>query len=238
MLRESRKEIMTKHHTVKDLPNTERPYEKCFLKGAEYLSDAELLAVILRTGTNGVKSVELAQQILERHEGGLLNLYSLSKEDFMKISGVGKVKAIQLKCVAELCKRINMLSFKEQVELQDAKSVSAYYMEQMRHETKEILMVSLFTNQGRLITEEIVSIGTIDSTVVSPREIFYTAINYNAAYMILLHNHPSGDPSPSEADRQVTKKLICCGQYMNIQLADHIIIGDKRYYSFRENGQI
>lgn len=227
---------MREHNTVKELPDTERPYEKCYEKGAEYLSDAELLAVILRTGTNGIRSVELAQNILNRQESGLLNLYDLSKEELMDIPGIGKVKAIQLKCIAELAKRMSRLSLKEKVTLKDAKTVAEYYMEQMRHETKEILMVSLFTNKGRLITEEVISVGTISSSVVSPREIFYTAIIHNAAYLIMLHNHPSGDPTPSANDRKVTRRMNECGQYMNIRLADHIIIGDNSYYSFRENG--
>lgn len=227
---------MREHNTVKELPDTERPYEKCYEKGAEYLSDAELLAVILRTGTNGIRSVELAQNILNRQESGLLNLYNLSKEELMDIPGIGKVKAIQLKCIAELSKRMSRLSLKEKVTLKDAKTVAEYYMEQMRHETKEILLVSLFTSKGRLITEEVISVGTISSSVVSPREIFYAAIIHNAAYLIMLHNHPSGDPTPSANDRKVTRRMNECGQYMNIRLADHIIIGDNSYYSFRENG--
>ena len=110
--------------------------------------------------------------------------------------------------------------------------------DRLRHETKEVLLVSLFTGKGRLITEQVVSVGSINSSVVSPREIFYTAIIHNAAYLILLHNHPSGDPTPSEQDFKVTEHLKICGKYMDIQLADHIIIGDNQYYSFRENGRL
>lgn len=227
---------MKTHETVKELPDTERPYEKCLEKGAGYLSDAELLAVILRTGTNGMRSTELAQNILNVQKGGLLNLCSLSLEELMRLPGIGKVKAIQLKCIAELAKRISRLSHKEGVVLASADTVAAYYMEQLRHESREILMVSLFSNRGRLIADEVISIGTINSSVVSPREVFYKAIIHNAAYLILLHNHPSGDPSPSENDRKVTMHISECGQYMGIRLADHIIIGDNSYYSFRENG--
>lgn len=226
------------HETVKELPDTERPYEKCYEKGAEYLSDAELIAVILRTGTNGIRSVELAQNILSRKKKGLLNLFDLSMKELMEIPGIGKVKAIQLKCIAELTKRISRLTAREGVTLDNPASVAEYYMEQMRHETREILIISLFTNKGKLIGDEVVSMGSISSSVVSPREIFYKAIIHNAAYLILLHNHPSGDPSPSENDRLVTEHLQICGEYMNIHLADHIIIGDKKYYSFRENGLI
>lgn len=229
---------MQEHNTVKELPDTERPYEKCYERGAGYLSDAELLAVILRTGTNGIRSVELAQNILNRQDRGLLNLYDLSKEELMEIPGVGKVKAIQLKCIAELAKRMSRLSLQKTVTMKDAGSVADYYMEQMRHETKEILLISLFTNKGRLITEEVISVGTLNSSVVSPREVFYAAIIHNAAYLIMLHNHPSGDPSPSANDRRVTERMARCGEYMNIRLADHIIIGDNSYYSFRENGLI
>lgn len=229
---------MKKHTTVKELPDTEQPYEKCFARGAEYLSDAELLAVILRTGTNGIRSIELAQNILKSHEKGLLGLYDLSQEELLQIPGIGKVKAVQLKCIAELSRRISRLSLREGVTLNCAESVANYYMEQLRHEPKEILMVSLFTGKGRLITDKVVSVGNLSSSVVSPREIFYTAIIHNAAYLILLHNHPSGDPSPSAQDAGITEHLQVCGQYMNIQLADHIIIGDNSYYSFRENGRL
>lgn len=226
---------MKVHGTVKELPNTERPYEKCYEKGAEYLTDAELLAVILRTGTNGIRSVELAQNILNRQKNGLLNLFQLSKEELMELPGIGKVKAIQLKCIAELTKRMSRLSSRERVTLDKPASVADYYMEQLRHETREVLMVSLFTNKGALISDEVISMGTINHSIISPREIFYKAIIHNAAYLILLHNHPSGDPSPSENDRLVTEHLRTCGEYMNIHLADHIIIGDNKYYSFREN---
>ena len=120
---------MRKHHTVKELPDTERPYEKCFEKGAAYLSDAELLAVILRTGAAGIQSVDLASELLEYRNGGLLNLYAMSKEEMMKLDGIGKVKAIQLKCIAELSKRISRLNARESVTLDSAKSVADYYME-------------------------------------------------------------------------------------------------------------
>lgn len=229
---------MRKHHTVKELPDTERPYEKCFEKGAAYLSDAELLAVILRTGAAGIQSVDLASELLEYHRGGLLNLYAMSKEEMMKLDGIGKVKAIQLKCIAELSKRISRLNARESVTLDSAKSVADYYMEQMCHEPQEHLVVSLFSNSGRLIAEQTVSVGTLSSSYVSPREIFYAAINHNAAYIILLHNHPSGDSQPSSSDIQITRRLRECGELMNIPIADHIIIGEHCYYSFRENGQI
>lgn len=229
---------MKKHHTVKELPDTERPYEKCFEKGAEYLSDAELLAVILRTGAVGIQSLDLAKELLGYQDRGLLNLYSMSKEEMMKFEGIGKVKAIQLKCIAELSKRISCQNARKSITLDNAKSVADYYMEQMCHEPKEKLIVSLFSNSGKLITEQTVSVGTIDSSYVSPREIFYAAINHNAAYIILLHNHPSGDSRPSTSDIQITRRLQSCGELMNIPIADHIIIGEHCYYSFRENGQL
>lgn len=169
---------------------------------------------------------------------GFLGLYDLSKEELLQIPGIGKVKAdtVKMYCRTEQADQPSFLTGGGNLEC--AESVANYYMEQLRHETKEVLLVSLFTGKGRLITEQVVSVGSINSSVVSPREIFYTAIIHNAAYLILLHNHPSGDPTPSEQDFKVTEHLKICGKYMDIQLADHIIIGDNQYYSFRENGRL
>lgn len=221
--------------TVKELPDTERPYEKCMHKGAEYLSDAELIAVILRTGTNGTQSIQLAQEIISPNQKGLQNLYDLNLQELMKIKGVGPVKAVQLKCIAELSKRISCMQTKDQIIMTDACSVAGYYMERMRHEPTEVIMVSYFTGKGQLLADKKIAIGSLDSSIVSPREVFREAIVQNAAYFILLHNHPSGDPIPSQNDRDVTHTLMECGKYMSIYLADHIVIGDNRYYSFREN---
>lgn len=221
-----------------ELPVSERPYEKCMEHGPECLSDAELLAVILRTGSSGQNAVQLAEQILNRGNGDLLALYALTMEQLMQLPGIGQVKAIQLKCIAELSKRIAKTKRREAVTLSDARSVAAYYMETLRHEPHEHLVLCMFDGKCRLIQECVLTIGTANASLVSPREIFVEALTHRALHIILVHNHPSGNPTPSRQDIQVTRQIREGGALIGITLADHIIIGDKRYYSFKEQGMI
>lgn len=220
--------------TSKQLPESERPYEKCLAKGAEFLSDAELLAVIIRTGTSGHTSVEVAKQILEAKSGSLLAVHQMSLAELRQIPGIGKVKAIQLKCVAELSKRIAMSSRVHDVVLQSARSVASYYMERLRHEEREHVLLCMFDTRCRLIRDTVISVGTATASLVSPREIFLKALEYHAVHIILVHNHPSGDIQPSRQDIQITRQLLEGGRILGIALSDHIIIGDNQYFSFRE----
>lgn len=220
--------------TSKQLPESERPYEKCLARGAEFLSDAELLAVIIRTGTNGNTAVEVAKQILEAKSGNLLVVHEMSLMELQQIPGIGKVKAIQLKCVAELSKRIAMSSRAHDVVLQNARSVAYYYMERLRHEEREHVLLCMFDSKCRLIQDTVVSVGTVNASLVSPREIFLKALEYHAVHIILVHNHPSGDILPSRQDIQITRQLLEGGRILGIALSDHIIIGDNQYFSFRE----
>lgn len=229
---------MTQHITTRELPVSERPYEKCLLKGPEALSDAELLAVILKSGSPGMNVVALAQRILQADGKNLLNLYHMSVEELMHFPGIGKVKAIQLKCVAELSKRIARTDRGERVCLSDAASVAAYYMERLRHEPQEQLLVSMFDSKCHLIGDTVIATGSVSAVIGSPREIFLRLFEKKAVFFILLHNHPSGDPMPSREDLSLTQRLKACGELMEVELSDHIIIGDNRYYSFRENKQI
>ncbi len=225
---------MNQHLTVKELPDSEKPYEKCLQYGAECLSDAELLAVIIRTGTAGKKSIEVAQDILNRNQRNLLNLYHLSMKDFMEIPGIGTVKAIQLKCLAEITKRMTKATRIREVSLNNASSVALYYMEELRHENREKLMLCMFDSQSVLLGDEMISVGTVNASLVSPREIFIRALMRQAVHIILLHNHPSGVPLPSTQDKLVTRKIQECGEMLGIHLSDHIIIGDNQYFSFKE----
>ena len=213
------------HHftTVKELPDSEKPYEKFLISGVESLSDAELIAVIIRSGTRGTRSVEVAQELLRQDGHDLLNLYTLSVQDMQKIPGIGQVKAIQLKCIAELSKRMAKTRYKERICLGDPGSIASYYMEDMRHESRERTMVLLFDAKCRLLEKVMMSVGSATAALVSPREIFLAALDKSAIQIVLMHNHPSGDPSPSAEDDAVTKRV-----------ADHIIIGDRTYYSYRE----
>lgn len=227
---------MNQHLTIKDLPDSEKPYEKFLNYGPESLSDAELLAVIIKSGTNGLKSVEVAQNFLNQKNHNLMNLYDVSYEEMLHMKGIGKVKAIQLKCIAELSNRITATKYIQRVSLRDARSIAAYFMEKLRHETQEHLVLCMFDSKCRLIADEVISKGSVTSSIVPPREIFIMALQKHAVHIVLLHNHPSGVSAPSREDDEVTRRIAECGQMIGIPLSDHIIIGDHNYYSYRESG--
>lgn len=227
---------MLKHLTVKELPDSERPYEKCLEYGPEYLSDAELLAVFIRTGTKGVTSVELAQQFLAGGCGNLLNLYDYSHKSLMQFPGIGKVKAIQLKCIAEISKRIAKTVRIRDMSFDRPQAVAGFYMERLRHEKKEHFIVCMLDGKCRYLGDRVLTIGSVNASLASPREIFIQALQAQAVSVIILHNHPSGNPMPSREDRRVTECIAECGRMLEIALSDHIIIGDNNYYSFREKG--
>lgn len=229
---------MKEHITMRELPDSERPYEKFIESGPMALSDAELLAVILRSGTCGRKAIEVAQDFLRIGMGNLLNLYEISCEDMQKIPGIGQVRAIQLKCIAELSRRIAQTKYKKQIQLNHANSIADYYMEQLRHEKQELLILCMFDTKCRLIDDAILSKGSATSAFVEPREIFRTALQAGAVHIVLLHNHPSGVADPSGNDDAVTLRLAECGQLLGIPVSDHIIIGDHVYYSYREHKRI
>lgn len=229
---------MTDHVTAKELPASERPYEKCLLAGPQALSDAELLAVILKSGSSKMNVVQLAQHILQSGENNLLNLYQMSLEEFMHFPGIGEVKAIQLKCIGEISRRIAQTDRRERVSLTNAQSVAAYYMERLRHESTEQLLVSMFDSKCHLISDSIVATGSVRAVLSSPREIFLHVFEKKAVSFILLHNHPSGNPSPSKEDILMTQRIQCGSELLDVDFSDHIIIGDNKYYSFRENKQI
>lgn len=227
---------MNLHITMKEMPESEQPREKFSRYGAQALSDAELLAVILRNGTRDMTAIQLAQALLAQRDQNLLNLIHMNLEDMRRLPGIGPVKAAQLKCIAELAARIARTDRSRHVCLNEPASVASYYMESLRHETKEKLLLSMFDAKSNLLGDEVVSVGTVNYSLVSPREIFIKALECHAVHIVLLHNHPSGDPTPSEADIMVTQRVMESGSILGIALADHIIIGDNRYISFRENG--
>ena len=226
---------------MKDLPSVDRPYEKCLCFGPGVLSDAELLAVIIRTGSRDHSSLDLAGKLLALGSpgDGLLGLLHHSLNDFMKIKGVGKVKGIQLLCIGELSRRIwkkqtgiNRISFEHPSQISD------YYMEDMRHlEQEEIRVMFLNTKQG-LIKDLLISRGTVNASVMTPREILIEALRCCAVSMVLVHNHPSGDVTPSPEDKELTKRLAMLGGMMQLCLTDHIIVGDSDFFSFRQAGLI
>lgn len=223
---------------MNELPVHERPYEKCTRLGPQALQDAELLAVILRTGTKGKSALQLAAEILRAKNGGLLSLYHMSLKELTSIPGVGKVKAVQLKCIGELSKRIARTEAKNQLVFDQPSTIASYFMENLRHEEQEKIYLLMLDKKNHLLGEKCMSVGTVDTSVLSPREILIEALRVQAVNLILLHNHPSGDPTPSSSDLHLTEWVREAADLVGLHLIDHIVIGDHRYVSFRQAGYL
>lgn len=216
----------------------ELPYDKFTHYGPECLTDAELLAIILRTGTKNRNPLEIGRDIINLSGGkwGLIGLHHYSIDDLRQVEGIGQVKAIQLLCIAEIAKRISVEKVQHKLVFLNPDSVAGYYMEDMRHKEQEEFRLVLLDSKNRLIEDKVLSTGTINATVVSPREIFIYAMKGNAANIMMLHNHPSGDPNPSKQDELITMKIKEVSELIDIPLIDHIIIGDNQFFSFKQNG--
>ena len=235
---------MHNNKTIKNLPASERPYEKFLSLGASGLSDADLLAIIIKTGTRDKTVIDIAQDILSGRHGNLLNLYEMSYEELLSIPGIGQIKAIQLKAIAELSLRIAKTKKVQSIRMNNPQTIADYYMEQMRHLTNEVVICAYFDVKSRFLGDKFISKGSLSSSVVDvgstmapvhPREVFCQAVKKSAAAVIFVHNHPSGDCTPSRNDIAVTDRLIEGSGIFSIELCDHIIIGDNEYYSFYEN---
>lgn len=218
---------------MKDIPDAERPYERCLRYGAKSLTDAELLAVIIRTGNSKENSTELAERILNLVPGrqGLKGLLSLTDRQLKSLHGVGPVKTVQILCLAELSGRIWKAKAAEKLDFSEPSTIADYYMEELRHRPTECVMVIFLDSKKRFLGDAIVSTGGLDETFMHPREVFRLALKYNAASIVLLHNHPSGDTSPSIADIVATKRICQAGKLLGISLNDHLIIGDGTFLS-------
>ena len=220
---------------LRNLPTMEQPYEKCLENGPESLSDAELLAVILRCGARGKTSLELAREILSLpgKEEGLLGLYHCTRQELLQIRGV---KAIQLQCIGELSKRMAAAGARKGLCFHDPASIADYYMERLRHEDQEVLLCMMLDTKNQLLGEKEITRGTVNATMISPRELFLAALQFRAVPILLVHNHPSGIPEPSGDDITVTRQIRRAGEMLGITLLDHIIIGDHCYTSMLEQG--
>ncbi len=217
--------------------NRELPYERFLEFGPEHLTEAELLAIILRTGTKSKPALALAEEVLglsKYPKEGLLGLYDVSLEELQGIPGIGQVKAVKLKCLTELCVRMSQAKAKEGLILNNSKQVADYVMERLRHRTTESVYLISVDAKGQIMDERKLSDGSVRMALISPREVFLEALKVGAVNIILIHNHPSGDPTPSSSDREITARLKEAGEWMDIPLLDHIIIGDNDYYSFKE----
>lgn len=229
-----------KHLTVKELPISERPYEKFEKYGVESLSNAELLAVIIKSGSKGEQSITVASRVLNLSEQykGLIGLNYLSLEDLMTVRGIGRVKAIQLLCVTELSKRMAQEKHSDKEVLSSPNVIADYYMQNMRYLDCEQVILLLLDTKCHKIRDMVLSKGTVNASIVEPREVFVKALRYQAVNIVLLHNHPSKDTTPSQADRALTRRLVETGEIVGIPVLDHIIIGDNTYFSFREHGML
>lgn len=226
--------------TMREMPVSERPYEKCERYGAECLSDSELLAVILRTGSSGERSTSLAKKLLLSLPGKCINgLFQSSLEQLQEIKGIGRVKAIQLLCLAEITKRMLRNHTAEEVLIcEEPSEIATYYMPYMRFLETEQVRLLVLDGKNAVVSDKVISNGSFNAALASPREVYYYALKHKAVSVILLHNHPSGDPSPSREDMVLTRRIVQAGELIGIPLLDHIVIGDNRYVSFKESGYL
>jgi len=220
---------------ITDWPVNERPREKLLLRGAQVLSDAELLAIFLRTGVNGRSAVDLARDLLIEH-GSLRALFECSQDRFTQSMGLGNAKYAQLQAVLEMARRHLHESLKKKSVVNSPDSTRDFLTSRMRGYQREVFACLFLDNRHQIIEYEELFQGTIDSTAVYPREVVKTALFHNAAAVIFAHNHPSGVNEPSDADKQITRKLKEALHLVDIRVLDHVIVGEGQAFSFAENG--
>lgn len=220
---------------IRDLPLEERPREKLKTLGPGALTNAELLAILIRTGNKNESAVQLATRILTRG-GGLRNLPDLSLEDLQENRGIGPDKAVTIKAALELGCRLATAPREASGSITNPRQAADLFMEELRYKKKEYFKILLLNTKNHIISREEISVGSLSASIVHPREIFNIPLRKSASSVILFHNHPSGDPSPSQEDLEVTRRLVEAGTILGIAVRDHIIIGDGCFFSFREKG--
>ncbi|ALS23246.1 MULTISPECIES: RadC family protein [Paenibacillus] len=223
------------NYTLRDVPNEERPRERMIQYGAQALSNAELLAILLRTGTFQESAVHVAHRLL-KESGGLRSLTDMSIEQFTQIKGIGAAKALQIQAGIELGRRLARSAMNETVTIRSPQDVASLLMEDMRYLQKEHFVCLFLNTKNHVIGQETVSMGSLNASIVHPREVFRAAIKRSSASIVCAHNHPSGDPTPSPEDVQITKRLVQAGDIVGIDVLDHIVIGDQRFVSLKELG--
>lgn len=223
---------------VKDIPLDDRPREKLLLRGQQNVTDAELLAILLRTGTRGVSVVEMAQKLISRYTN-LAQLALQSAESLQNNLGIGKDKAATLVAAFEISRRVESQSkWFSNKSITNPSEIAKIFIPILRDEVKEKFIVVSMNAANRIIRYNIISTGNLTSSIVHPREVFKVAIENNSANIILIHNHPSGNCEPSNEDIKTTKKLVEAGKLLDIEVFDHIIIADNSYLSFVEQQMI
>jgi len=220
---------------IKELPTDERPREKMKGQGAQAMGNSELIAILLRTGNPAESALRLAENLLER-QGGLAGFGNATMEDIEQIKGIGEAKAITILAAVELGRRVTSLAPLERAVIRTPDDVASLLMPRFRYETKESFLAVLLSTKNHVLKTPVISIGSLNASIVHPREVFREAINASAASVILAHNHPSGDPAPSPEDIGLTRKLVEAGRLLDIPVLDHVVLGDGKYISFKEKG--
>lgn len=220
---------------IRELPSNERPRERLQHHGPAAVSTAELLAIQLRTGTQERSALGLAEQLLSEFEG-LKGVANATIEELSAVKGIGPVKAVQIAAAIELGKRLIVFSSEDRPTVRSPQDVANLLLPELRDVKKEHLKSVLLDTKNRVQKVVTVSVGILDSSLVHPREVFKDAIQASAASLIVAHNHPSGDPTPSAEDKRITQRLAEAGQIIGIELLDHIILGDNRWVSLKERG--
>ena len=218
---------------IKSLPKDERPVEKSICKGASALSNSELLAILLGSGTRDKSAIGLAEDIISKDKAGISYLAESSVQELMSISGIGQSKAARIMAAVELGKRISTAPRVKRMGVGSSDDIARMFIEDMRYEKREVFKALLLNPRGELISIETVSVGELTSTLVHPREVFSQAVKKSAAGIVFVHNHPSGNPEPSQEDIKTTERLVACGKLLGIVVIDHIVIGDGRYCSMQ-----
>jgi DNA repair protein RadC len=226
--------------TIRQLPEASRPYEKCKLYGAQVLSDSELLACFIRTGTSKKNCTDVAYELLKSLPGSnLAGILHCDPHELTQIDGIGEVKALQFECMGELCKRIIKTDISSNNKVfTTPDSIAHYYMNELRQKNTEYVMIMLLDNKNAIIRDIELSHGTFNASILSPADVFHHAIRYRASSVVVVHNHPSGNPTPSTEDLDITTKLIETSKLVGISFLDHIIIGDNKYCSIKQLGYI
>lgn len=222
---------------IRDFPQDERPRERLLVDGPKSLSNHELLAILLRTGTKEESVLQLANRLLNHFEG-LRMLKDATIEELTMMKGIGKTKAIQIMAAVELGRRIGNLRYDERYVIRSPEDGAKFVMEDMRFLTQEHFVCLYLNTKNQVLHKQTIFIGSLNASIVHPREVFKEAFRRSAASIICIHNHPSGDPAPSKEDIEVTKRLSECGKIIGIDLLDHLIIGDGKFVSLKEKGYV
>ena len=224
---------------VRDLPVDERPRERLLSEGAASLSNTELLAVLLRTGVKNDSALRVAEKVLALHkERGLAAITQMSAKELSSIKGVGMAKAATILAAVELGRRLALKAAEARTVVHGPADAASYVMPRFRFERREHFAVLLLNAKNHILALKTISVGTLTSSVVHPREVFQAAIEQSAASVILVHNHPSGDPAPSGEDLAVTRRMVEAGEIMDIPVLDHVIVGYDKFISLKEEGMI